>query len=789
MKENKKYILPFVALRGITVVPGMAIHFDVSRKKSIRAIEEAMNDVSGNQQIFVVTQKNPEAALPKLKDMYEVGTIATIKQVIKMPNAILRVVVEGQFRAKFGGSFMTKDDAKDVVYAEAIVLNDDTTKISDIVKEAMLRKLKDLIKLYAQINTSMSRDSLHQLLDASSLEMLIHRIMVDFPMDYTKRQKLLEITSVEVRFEEIARILANETQILQIKDDLSHKVSQLVEKNQKEYVLREQLKAIHEELGESDPASDSDEYSNLVEKLQASEEVKSKLNKEIKRYKTLSGSSSEANVCRGYIETLLDLPWDKTSTDNNDINHAKEILDEDHYGLKKVKERILEYLAVRTFSNSGDSTIICLVGPPGTGKTSIARSVARALDKEYVRICLGGVRDESEIRGHRKTYVGAMPGRIIEGLRQAKVKNPVMLLDEIDKVSKDYRSDTSSALLEVLDPEQNKHFRDHYVELPTDLSEVLFIATANDLSDMPRPLLDRMEIIEVNSYTANEKLAIAKEYLIPKQLKKVGLTKNEIKFSDKAIQKIIEGYTREAGVRNLERTIAHICRKAVTNYLMQGGNGNNNKFARVKITDRNLADYLEKEKYHKESLSRKLEVGIVRGLAWTAVGGDTLQIEVNVLPGKGTLLLTGQMGDVMQESAKIALSYVKSVAGKYNVPKEYFENVDFHIHIPEGAVKKDGPSAGITMSTALLSAVTDKKVKADIAMTGEVTLRGKVLPVGGLKEKLLAANVTGIKMVLVPEKNRPDIEELDEEIIGNMQVEYVSDMEQVAKLAFVNVKK
>ncbi len=782
--KKKSYNLPFIALRGINVVPGMVINFDVSRRKSVRAIEEVMSNPEEEQKIFVVAQRDMLVSEPRLKDMYDIGTIAAVKQVIKLPNSIIRVAVEGEQRAKIG-ELMERGD---ILYARADVIEEDDAVPPKLVEKAMCRNLHELLKLYAAANTGINRDAIKQLLEINDIKKLVNKFMSDFPMDYTDRQKLLEITPLQTRFEEEERILAEETEILRIKDDISQKVSQRVEKNQRDYVMREQLKVLHEELDGEDAGSEIDEYYAAVEKLQASDEVKERINKEIRRYKTLASGSSEANVSRGYIETVLSLPWDRCSDDNNDIARAEKILNEDHYGLEKVKERILEFLALKAFTNGAESPIICLVGPPGTGKTSIAKSVARALNREYVRICLGGVRDEAEIRGHRKTYVGAMPGRIIEGLRDAGTGNPLMLLDEIDKVSNDYRSDTSSALLEVLDREQNRNFRDHYIELPVDLSKVLFIATANDVSEMQRPLLDRMEIIEINSYTSNEKLHIAKDYLVPKQLKKAGLKKSSIKFTDKALLTIMDSYVKEAGVRGLERNIAHICRKAVTEFLTDNPDAADNrdiKFRPVKVSERNIEHYLGKKKYLPEDSYEGRRVGTVRGLAWTSVGGDTLTIEVITMPGKGNLVLTGQMGDIMQESAKIAMSHVRAVAGtKYNIDSEYFENTDFHLHIPEGAVPKDGPSAGITMATALLSAVTGKKVRKNLAMTGEITLMGYVLAVGGLKEKLLAAKTAGVKTVLVPARNKADIAELSDEITGGMDIVYVSEFEQVIKNAF-----
>lgn len=566
---------------------------------------------------------------------------------------------------------------------------------------------------------------------------------------------------------------------MDIKDELQQKVKERVDKHQKEYILREQLKLIREELGDDSTLSDAEEFEKAAKNLKAPKEVNEKLKKEISRFKSSLNSPAESGVIRTYIETLLEMPWDKAGKDNQDIKYAEEVLEADHYGLEQVKERILEFLAVRSLTKKGESPILCLVGPPGTGKTSIARSLAKALKKPYVRISLGGVRDEAEIRGHRKTYVGAMPGRIANGIRQAGVKNPLMLLDEIDKVSTDYKGDTFSALLEVLDSEQNYKFRDHYLEVPLDLSEVLFIATANSLQTIPRPLLDRMEVIEVTSYTENEKLHIATEHLIPKQLEKNGLKKEQLKISKNAVWKIASNYTKEAGVRQLEREIGNICRKAAKEILTTGKKS-------VTITEKNLFKYLGKEKFTYQMANAADEIGIVRGLAWTSVGGDTLQIEVNVMPGKGEIMLTGQLGDVMKESARTGISYIRSVSRDYQIADDFFEKHDIHVHIPEGAVPKDGPSAGITMATAMLSAITEQKVRADIAMTGEVTLRGRVLPIGGLKEKLLAAKNAGIKTVLVPKKNLADVEELSQEITKGLEILPVEHMEEVLKAAFVS---
>lgn len=766
-------MLPAVALRGITILPGMIAHFDISREVSIKAVERAMKD---GDSIFLVTQKDTNKENPEIEDLQSIGVIAEIKQVVRLQNDIIRVMVEGEQRAEV---YEIAQDQQDYLKARVIAyIEEDEKHLPAQAEEAMVMSVQETFAKYSAVQGRIGKEVVRQVQETTDLSKLLDYVGNNLPVSYDKKQKILDAIAITERYEVLLAMLLQQIEVLAIKSDFQKKVQERVEKHQKEYVLREQMALIREELGETNTDSDAQEYEKKLEELQASDEVKKRIKKEIQRFRGIAGNSSESTVSRGYIETLLELPWDKTSVDNQDLTHAQEILDEDHYGLVKVKERVIEFLAVRNLTGKGESPILCLVGPPGTGKTSIARSIARALDKKYVRISLGGVRDEAEIRGHRRTYVGALPGRIVSGLRTAGVKNPLMLLDEIDKMSSDYKGDTASALLEVLDAEQNSKFRDHYVELPVDLSEVLFIASANSLSDIPGPLRDRMEIIEVSSYTENEKLHIAKDHLIAKQLKKNGVNEKQLKISDKALREVIAFYTREAGVRGLERRLGEICRKAARR-IYEG------ETEKIRVSGNNLEEFLGKPKYREDKKNKKDEIGIVRGLAWTSVGGVTLEIEVNVLPGKGELVLTGKLGDVMKESARAGISYIRSISSDYGIDPEFFTKHDIHVHIPEGAVPKDGPSAGITMALAILSAITERPVRADIAMTGEITIRGRVLPIGGLKEKLLAAKNAGMKTVCIPKDNERDLSELSEEITEGMEILPIDHMNQLIKAAFV----
>ena len=758
--------MPAVALRGTTILPGMIVHFDISRKVSSASIDRAM---LLDEKIFLITQRDPHVENPEIDDLWNVGTISRIKQVVRLPKNMIRVLVEGETRAEIL-SFEKVED-----YSEAVInipAEEPQEMYPESLREAMMRNIRQLLRSYMEENNNISRDLASQIMEANDISKMMDQVAINLPLSYEQRQQILEAVTLIERYDAIGVLLTNETDIYRIRRELQDKVRERVDKNQREYILREQMKVIREELGEDTTLSDIDRFKEGVDKLKASKEVKERILEEIRRFQNLPGQSPESAVTRGYIETLLAMPWDKASRDRKDLKRAKDILERDHYGLEKVKERILEFLAVRQLTGKGEGPILCLVGPPGTGKTSIGRSIAEALGKKYIRMSLGGVRDEAEIRGHRRTYVGALPGRIASGMKKAGVKNPLIMLDEIDKVSSDYKGDTASALLEVLDSEQNSHFEDHYIEIPLDLSEVLFIATANDANTIPRPLLDRMEVIEITSYTENEKFHIAKDHLIPKQIKANGLKERQLIISDGAISDMITRYTREAGVRSLERQIAGICRKAARKVLEE-------KQKQVDVTEENLKDFLGNEKYTVDPANDTDEIGIVRGLAWTAVGGVTLQVEVNLMPGKGEFNLTGQLGNVMKESAQAGISYIRSVAESYKIPAEFFQQNDIHIHIPEGAVPKDGPSAGVTMATAMMSAITKRPVRCDVAMTGEITLRGRVLPIGGLKEKLLAAKKAGIRKVLVPEKNRNDMVDISEEITDGLEIVYVTSMDQV----------
>ncbi len=762
--------IPMLALRGKMVYPGTSVFFEVSRTKSLKSLEEAL---SKDQHIFLVNQKVPAIENPKREDLFTVGTVARIQQMVKAGQGVLRVFVEGLERAKII-DYIDEEPCVKVTVEEIKSIHIPAEGVEEI---AVFRTLCDLLDGFIDKNPGFLTNHLQSLIDRGELIPFMNELASELPFELDKKQEFLEERDVSAQSQMLMGILIEESEISDIRNEITEKVKKNVDKNQKDYLLREQQKVIRKELGEEDIVSDADEYMEKCDKLNASKEVKEKISKEIRRFKNVPPMASESIMMRNYIENMLEMPWKKASKDNKNLKKAMEILEEDHYGLEKIKERILDYLAVRSLTKKGETPILCLVGPPGTGKTSIARSIARALNKKYVRISLGGVHDEAEIRGHRKTYIGAMPGRIAEGICQAGVRNPLMLLDEIDKVSSDYKGDTASALLEVLDGEQNVNFRDHYLEVPLDLSEILFIATANEPERISKPLLDRMEIIELSSYTENEKYHIARNYLVDKQRKANGIGKKQIEVPDDVIYALIRSYTREAGVRELERKIGQLMRKAARK-IIEGED-------KLEVTVDSLEELLGTAPFSEEDQLTKPQVGVVRGLAWTSVGGDTLSIEVNVMPGTGKLALTGRMGDVMKESAQIGLSYIRSISEQYEISADYFEKHDIHIHIPEGAVPKDGPSAGITMATAMLSALIGKKVRGDLAMTGEITLRGRVLPIGGLKEKLLAAKAAHMSEVLVPAQNKRNIRELDKEITDGLKISYVEQMEQVLEKALI----
>lgn len=786
-KETRSFMIkkPLMALRDVVALPGVTAYIEVAKAETVSAMEAAMND---DQMVFTVAKKDAENSDVNMDNLFEVGTVAKVKQIARMPDKYVRVVLEGGKRAHLlaletvdAGYIMATvqvDEDEEDVWDNVQILSNHGEPTKQLKRVAMIRQIKQLFREYAERQGKMGQQLQDIVSESIDLDQIIYMITANLPIHYHLKQSIIEHDQIEDRFTELMIVLERELGILRLQGEITEMVKQQVEDNQKDYYLREQIKAIHKELGEDDAESEADKFERKLEKLKAPAKVKKKIKEEIGRYKRISSNNSESAVIRGYLETLLAMPWKKASQDNTDVEHAKEILDADHYGLEKVKERILEYLAVKKLNKEGTGTILCLVGPPGTGKTSIAKSVAKALGRKYVRICLGGVRDEAEFRGHRRTYVGAMPGRVIAAVKNAKVKNPLILFDEIDKMVSDGRGDPAAALLEILDPEQNKHFSDHYLELPFDLSKAFFICTANGTDTISRPLLDRMEVIELPGYTENEKFHIAKEHLWAKQLKQNGITRSQLTITDKALRTMILRYTREAGVRGLERKIASVCRKAAK-AVAQADEGTKTK---LRISDRNIKEYLGKPVYKPNAANEKPEVGIVRGLAWTSVGGETLEIEVVVLNGTGKLELTGKLGDVMKESARIALTYVRFLV-QDEVDEDYFEKHDIHIHVPEGATPKDGPSAGITMTTAIYSAVTGKPVRADIAMTGEVTLRGRVLPIGGLKEKLLAAKQAGIKEVLVPKENSRDVDEMETEILEGIILQYVHCVEDVLKEA------
>ncbi len=783
---DKRKKLPIVPLRAMVVLPEQVLHFDITKKQSVQAIEQAMKS---EKKILLATYKSKEEEAPSIDKLYEHGCIAEIKQVIKLPKDIVRVLVVGRTRGRI--IEVTKDEecltgVVEEVENDWYPLNADAMqeerrdfarKLNVSIEKAQVRELREKFAEYAEANKKIRKEAVKQSKEITKLGDLIDFISGQCMFEYIDLQAVLSEEEVDKRFDLLAKKLEEEIQIHEIRDGIQKKVKKNIDKSQKEFYLREQLKVIRKELGEDPVNDDADQFMIAGAMRDLSSEITEKIFKEVGRFRNMNVNSAEHGILRTYIETMLEIPWEKQSEDSIDIASAKVILDEEHYGLDEVKERILEFLAVRSFTTKGGSPILCLVGPPGTGKTSIAKSLANAMNKSYVRISLGGVHDEAEIRGHRRTYIGSMPGRIANGLIQAGTKNPLMLLDEIDKVSNGHKGDTHSALLEVLDSEQNMNFRDHYLEVPLDLSEVLFVATANSVQSIPKPLLDRMEVIEIHSYTENEKVHIAMEHLVPKQLELHGLTAKKLVLNEEVVEKIARHYTKEAGVRQLERKIATICRKAAKQLV-------ETKKRKIRITEANLEQYLGKEKYKYQMKNNKDEIGVVRGLAWTSVGGTTLQIEAISMPGKGTVTLTGQLGNVMKESATAGISYIRTIADAYDIPDTYFLKHDIHIHIPDGAVPKDGPSAGITMALAILSAVSGKPVRADVAMTGEVTLRGRVLPIGGLKEKLLAAKNAGITTVIIPADNKRDVEEISTEITKELEIIPVEHMSEVCEIAF-----
>lgn len=767
--------LPMIIVRGLIVFPKALVHFDMVREKSIAALEEAM---AGNQTAFLTMQRDITLENPQYDDIEKIGTICRIKQVVKMPGGMVRVLVEGVSRAKIDLIVKSEPYFKTVV-SEFVCPEDET--VSDTEYEALQRRLVSEFQAYCANNRKLNPEAVFALESIENPSEFTDAVASNLQIKTKDKQLILNTFSVKERMEKLITILARETEILEYDNEINRKVKENIDENQKEYFLREQLKVIQEELGDKDGIGlEIEEYKERLEEVGAPKEVYEKCMQELERMQKMPYGNPEANVIRNYVGWICDLPWAKSTQEKLDLSEARKILDRDHYGLEKVKERILEYLAVKKTTGSLSGPILCLVGPPGVGKTSVARSIAESLGKNYVRISLGGVRDEAEIRGHRKTYIGAMPGRIINALKQAKSNNPLMLFDEIDKMSNDFRGDPASAMLEVLDSEQNNRFRDHYLEVDFDLSKVLFIATANTLETVPRPLLDRMEILELSGYTSEEKFHICKKHLLPKQLAKHGLSGKVLKVSDSAIRAVIDYYTREAGVRSLERKIGDICRKAALKLLEDEGQQT------IKVTAKNLEDFLGKRIFSVETVSKKNEIGVVTGLAWTQAGGDTLSVEVNVMKGSGKLELTGQLGDVMQESAKAAISYIRSNAAHLGIDEEFYKNMDIHIHVPEGATPKDGPSAGITIATALASALSGRRVNHEVAMTGEITLRGRVLPIGGLKEKTLAAYRAGIKTILIPAENKKDIDELEKVVKDNVKIIPVTSMDEVLQTALLD---